>query len=254
MSKTNLYIWEGIYDRFPNDDSGGIFESERWLKSLPTFSNAQSRETLSPHSLIHEYPLAPVVATLIVSSDASIGVLDFGGGLGNSFFPLIASLPAPDLVEYHVVETPTICRHGREQYEEYHNLHFHERLPSGKNRFDIVHAAAALHYVADWHMMLGRFAAYKPRFIMLFGLTAGEIKTFATYQNYYGSKVPVWFWNVNEIIDTMKDFGYKLTYKSLLASSYLGEVQPLPMENFPAEYRLERKCNLIFTHNDHIQL
>jgi len=252
MSKKNLHIWEGIYDRFPNDDSGGIFESERWLNSLPTFSNAQSQEILSPHSLIHEYPLAPVVATLIGSSDDSIRVLDFGGGLGNSFFPLIASLSAPGLVEFHVVETPTICSHGRELYGEYHNLHFHESLPSNMNRFDIVHAAAALHYVADWRTMLGSFAAYEPRFIMLFGLTAGDIKTFVTYQNYYDSKIPVWFWNVNEIIDRMKDLGYKLTYKSLLASSYLGEVQPLLMENFPAEYRLERKCNLIFTHNDHI--
>ncbi len=254
MSKKDLQIWEGIYDRFPNDDSGGIFKSERWLESLPTFSNAQSRETLSPHSLIHEYPLAPAVAILIVSSDDPIRVLDFGGGLGNSYFPLIASLPAPDLVEFHVVETPTICRHGRERYQEHHNLQFHEALPGDTERFDIVHAAAALHYVADWRMMLGRFAAFEPRFIMLFGLTAGDIKTFATYQNYYGSKVPVWFWNVNEIIDIMKDLGYKLTYKSLLASSYLGKVQPLPMENFPAEYRLDRKCNLMFTRNDHMQL
>jgi putative methyltransferase (TIGR04325 family) len=254
MSKKNLHIWEGIYDRFPIDDSGGIFESERWLKSLPTFSQEERRETLSPHSLIHEYPLAPFVAILIVSSDDPVEVLDFGGGLGNSFFPLIASLPAPGLVEFHVVETPMVCRHGRELYEEYQNLHFHETLPGDTERFDIVHAAAALHYVADWRIMLERFAAYEPRFIMLFGLTAGDIKTFATYQNYYGSKVPVWFWNVNEIIDTMKDLGYELTYKSLLAASYLGEVQPLPMGNFPAEYRLERKCNLMFTHNDHTKL
>ena len=254
MSKKNLHIWEGIYDHFPSDDSGGIFESDRWLNSLPNFPPVQSREILSPHSLIHEYPLAPVVATLMVSSEAPIRVLDFGGGLGNSFFPLIASLPAPELVEFHVVETSTICRHGRERYEEYHNLHFHEVLPRDENGFDIVHTAAALHYVEDWRKILGKFAAYKPRFILLFGLTAGEIKTFATYQNYYGSKVPVWFWNVNEIIDAMKGLGYELTYKSLLASSYLGEVQPLPMENFPVDYRLERKCNLMFTQSDHKDL
>lgn len=89
-------------------------------------------------------------------------------------------------------------------------------------------------------MILEKFASYQPRRTILSGLTAGDIKTFVTYQNYY-TKIPVWFWNVDEIIDVMNDLEYKLIYKSLLASKYLGEVQPLPMENFPLEYRLMRK-------------
>jgi hypothetical protein len=98
-------------------------------------------------------------------------------------------------------------------------------------------------------MLLEKFASYEPRLIMLSGLNAGDIETFVTYQNYYGSKIPVWFWNVREIIGALRNLDYNLIYKSLLESSYLGKVQPLPMGNFPPEYRLKRKCNLIFLSN-----
>ena len=88
--------------------------------------------------------------------------------------------------------------------------------------------------------------SYEPRLLILSGLTAGDIETFVTYQNYYGSKVPAWFWNVNEIISAVENLSYSLIYKSVLAFSYLGKIQPLPMENFPPKYRLERECNLMF--------
>jgi len=135
-------------------------------------------------------------------------------------------------------------------YHEFHNLFFHHDLPCDIEEFDVVHAGSSLHYVADWRVMLGQFASYEPRLIVLSGLTAGDIETFVTYQNYYGSKIPVWFWNVREITDAAMDLGYTLIYKSLLAFSYLGKIQPLPMENFPPEYRLRRKCNLIFMPNN----
>lgn len=74
--------------------------------------------------------------------------------------------------------------------------------------------------VPDWRMMLGQLACYEPCFIMLFGLTVGDIEIFVTYQNYYGSKIFVWFWNVREIIGALRNLDYNLIYKSLLESSY----------------------------------
>jgi hypothetical protein len=94
--------------------------------------------------------------------------------------------------------------------------------------------------------MVKKFTEYEPFYIMLSGLTAGDIKTFVTQQNYYGYKIPVWFWNINEVINELKKLDYELIYKSLLASDYLGKRQKLPMKNFPQKYRLPRKCNLIF--------
>jgi hypothetical protein len=64
-------------------------------------------------------------------------------------------------------------------------------------------------------MMLGQFACYQRRFIMLSCLNAGDIETFVTYQNYYGSKIPVWFWNIREIIEAFRNLDYSLIYQSL---------------------------------------
>jgi putative methyltransferase (TIGR04325 family) len=254
MSNKDFCIWEGIYDHFPEDYIDRVFESERWVdtlrkRSLQLLNELEGGKTISAHTLIHEHPLPPVVALLAALVDTPIRILDFGGGTGNSFIPLIKSLPTSDLVEFHVLETPAICQLGREVYKKFHNLHFHDKLPRDVKKFDVVHAGNSLHYVADWRMMLGQFACYEPRFIMLSGLNAGDIETFVTYQNYYGSKIPVWFWNVREIIGALRDLDYNLIYKSLLESSYLGKEQPLPMGNFPPQYRLKRKCNLIFLSN-----
>ncbi len=251
MSNKHFHIWEGIYDHFPEDHTDTVFESDRWVnalrkRSLQLLEELEGGEAISSLTLIHENPLPPAVALLATSVDTPIRVLDFGGGIGNSFFPLVKSLPTSDFVEYHVIETPAICGLGSEVYKEICNLHFHDELPRDIKNFDIIHAGNSLHYVADWRKLLEKFTFYEPRLIMLSGLNAGDIETFVTYQNYYGSKIPVWFWDIGEIIEAFRNLDYSLIYKSLLESSYLGKVQPLPMGNFPPRYRLRRKCNLIF--------
>ena len=254
MNNKDFFIWEGIYDHFPEDYIDRVFESERWVnslreRSLRLLNEIEGGGTISAHTLVHEHPLPPVVALLAAWVDTPIRILDFGGGTGSSFVSLIKSLPTSDLVEFHVLETPAVCQLGREVYKKFRNLHFHDELPRDIKKFDVVHAANSLHYVADWRMMLGQFACYEPRFIMLSGLNAGDIETFVSYQNYYGSKIPVWFWNVREIIGALENLDYNLIYKSLLETSYLGKVQPPPMGNFPPQYQLKRKCNLIFLSN-----
>jgi len=255
MSKKYFHIWEGIFERFPEEDNNKVWDSDRWVntlgeQSLSNLNEFNKRGTISTHTLIHDYPLPIVVALLAAELTKPVRVLDFGGGLGSSFYPLITSLPSTDLVEFHIVESSAICRRGRDVFQKFPNIYFYKILPKHIKKFDLVHTASSLHYVSDWYTMIKKLTSYEPRYIMLSGLNAGDIKTFVTYQNYYDSKIPVWFWNIHEIIDALKDFGYKLIYKSLFASSYIGKIQEAPMENFPKEYRLRRKCNLIFVPNN----
>jgi len=256
MSGAREYIWEGIAARFPSQASGDVFNSTRWVQSQKK-NAAQKIKSLRrvsedhPDSLVHEYPLCPVAAVASVGKAGKkrIRILDFGGGLDGSFFPLKACLPANTTVDYHVVETDAICREGRRTFRGVRGLRFHTKFPSRSQSFDIVHAGSSLHYVEDWKSVLNKFAGYKPRFILLSGLMAGGIKTFVTFQNYYGTKIPVWFWNEQEVIKAMQRRGYRLIYRSLLASLYKGKRQALPMKNFPPARRLKRKCNLLFVRN-----
>jgi putative methyltransferase (TIGR04325 family) len=144
------------------------------------------------------------------------------------------------------VEGKRICEKGREIYVNFNNVYYHDFLPVCENRFHIVHIAAALHYIRDWRELLKQLLNYQPDVLMLNALNAGDIKTFVSFQNYYGEKIPVWFWNISEVTEYVQSLNYQLIYKSLLEFSFLGKIQPLPMQNFPPEYRLARKCNLIF--------
>lgn len=255
MGNRPMHVWEGVLDAFPESDQQDVWESEEWVSSLmagmtvPESRESEEEHRLSPHSLVHEHPLPPVLALLMTQGkpSSSIRVLDFGGGMGNGFLACTKSLVNADLVEFHIVESRKVCERGRKLYRDYSkSVYFHSELPPRGNYFDIVHVAAALHYIRDWRATLKQLAEYNPRVIMLNALNAGDIPTFVSFQNYYGHRIPVWFWNIREILDCVKSLGYKLVYKSLLEFPFFGQYRPLPMENFHPVYRLERKCNLMF--------
>lgn len=246
-----FFIWEGILKDFPEEHSSeSVWNSEQWMSSLakkihPKLQAYNAGRTVSMNTVIHEYPLPPVAALLTSMLTTPVRILDFGGGLGHDFLALIDSLPHPEQVEFHIVESDKVCQQGQALCRQFPNLFFHRELPDKIEQFDLVHAGSSLHYIADWRGMLRSFADFNPLLIMLSSLTAGDIETFVTYQNYYGSKIPVWFWNIHEMIEALNSVGYQLIYKSLLECPYLGTIQPLPMENFPEKYRLRQECNLL---------
>ncbi len=126
-------------------------------------------------------------------------------------------------------------------------LHFYTELPELPGTLDIVHAGSSLQYVEDWRGMLTAFAGYRPRYLVLADIPAGDIKTFVTTQNYYGRKIRHWIWNIREFIDVVGSMGFTLTYKTRCSVPYFGHEQPCPMSNFPSHYRLDNSCQLIFS-------
>jgi putative methyltransferase (TIGR04325 family) len=165
MIKKDFHIWEGIFDRFPEENTDRVWESDHWVnalgeRSLASLRELDKNETISTHNLMHDYPLPLVVALLAGGLAKPVRVLDFGGGVGSSFLPLITSLPSPELVEFHIVDSIAICRRGRDVYQEFPNIYFHESLPQHIKKFDLIHAAASLHYVSDWRTMMVKFTDY----------------------------------------------------------------------------------------------
>lgn len=105
---------------------------------------------------------------------------------------------------------------------------------------------SVLQYIADWELLLSQLLGLQPKFILLDDVPAGDIPTFATIQNYYKSTLPYWFFNVNEIITFFESYDYILGYKSKFFSTVLGEIQEIPMNNFPSQYQLDHPCTLLF--------
>ena len=77
-------------------------------------------------------------------------------------------------------------------------------------------------------------------------IPAGDIRTFATAQNYYGSTIACWFFNVEELSSTMLQNNYGLIFKSSYFTKLYGVEQPYPLENFKEECRIKCPCMLFF--------
>lgn len=245
-------VWEGIYDSWekaPGDNDA--FDGKVWLgkvtqRAKVAIEEYQTNATVSPVTRIRDYIL-PVAASMLWSSHGNdLRILDFGGGMAASYFPLISSLPSSDNVEFHVIEGKEICLKSREILGEFKNLHFHHFLPKTSNPFHIVHAGSSMQYVEDWKYLLAKFLEYSPKLLVLEDLMAGDLESFVTLQNYYGKKIRSWFLNINEIIEAVEQMGCKLIYKTQFTHDILGKVGPLPMENFPSSHRLDYGSHLIF--------
>ena len=245
-------VWEGVYDSWgkaPGDKDA--FDEKVWLGKVTQRAKAAIKEyrtnaTVSPVTRIRDYIL-PVAASMVCSSfKGDLRVLDFGGGMAASYFPLISSLPNPENVEFHIVEGTEICLKSREVLGEFKKLHFHDHLPEVSYPFHIVHAGSSIQYVEDWKSLLAKFLEYSPKLLVLEDLMAGDVKSFVTLQNYYGKKIRSWFLNINEIIEAVEQMGCKLIYKTQFAHDILGKVGPLPMENFSPSHRLNYGSHLIF--------
>ena len=251
-------VWEGIYNSWedaPRDDSH--FEDNIWIKKVTdqaqkNLTAYNSGKNLCLASSTQDYILSLVGGMLLSSSENNLCVLDFGGGMGTSFFPLIASLPDSKKIEFHIVEIKTICEGAQKILGDFSQLYFHEELPKLSKPVSIIHAGSSIQYVSDWKGLLASFIDYQPEILVLEDIMAGDIPSFITTQNFYGKKIRSRFLNINELIQEVQLLDYKLIYKSKCTQNFLGELGgSLPMKNFPTQYQLDYGSHLIFKRTKH---
>ncbi len=245
------HIWEGIYRSFAEAPAvGDGFEGKTWgerssLRALGLRQAAQEQRTI-PSIVAYPASLLPFLAALIYQQQGHLRILDFGGALGYTYFPVICALPDSLGVDYHIVDTPLIVRIGEAMFADDDRITFHESLPDLLKEVDIVHIGSSLQYIEDWRGTLAALTAYHPLTFLFTDLPAGDIPTYVTLQNYYESRIPCWFFNIGEVLDVMAGLGYRLAFKSTYLSTILGKQQPFPQDNFPQEYRLGYPASLLF--------
>jgi putative methyltransferase (TIGR04325 family) len=250
-SKNSFNIWEGTYTHFDNAPRKGKgFSGETWCQRTKA-SVGESLRALRENGHIPEEAkfrnyILPVLAALAAEDAKNLRILDFGGGMGNSFLPLLADMVEAKKVELHIVETDAVCTAGQELFADEPSVIFHSTLPDDQRPFDIVHAGSVLHYIRDWQEILAKLASYKPRYILLSDVLAGDIPTFASCQQYYGDTIPVWFWNIKDILTCIEGLGFRLLFKAPFVAKILGREGSLPMGNMPPDRRLSHTCHLLF--------
>lgn len=244
-------IWEGVYESFKEVPAiGPGFRGEEWIKNslekIKTLRDAANENKTVPTVTSYRESILPVIASTVYKEFRRARVLDFGGGIGFTFYQVARSLPKMDNFEYHIVEMKQVCEAGQEFFKDEKNIFFHSRLPNDIGKVDIVHMGSSLHYIEHWRETLTRLCEYTPRYFLFTDLTAGDIPTYASSQEYYGSRIPIWFFNVDEIVDAMSGEGWELIFKSTYTSKILGVEQPYPQDNFEDMYKLGYPCILLF--------
>lgn len=239
-----MNIFSGVYKSFADAPSSGLgFSGDRWIES----SKAKLERLVSgkEEALIYQNLLPFLVA--LVHSKKKLKILDFGGGIGIVYMAVLTSFPKRSF-EYHIVDIERVCEEGRKIFKKDKKVFFHSQLPNISG-VDIVNIGSSLQYIGDWKKKLAQLASYKAQFFLFDDLHAGNIPTFVTLQNYYGSKIPCWFFNVGEVVSIMKKFNFDLIFKAKQRISYFGVVQKIPMENLPKKFRIDDTMCLLFRGN-----
>jgi len=252
-----FYIWEGVYHDFQAAESeanGAGFGSDvyRSRSLLAATECLVALKSDSPIPAFHKQRSThlPLVVAMMLRDKPQVKILDFGGGLGIGYMTLAESIPA-DLhrIEYTIVEVPEVCQSG---------MDFHAGLGGGViytsdlpifANFHLIHAASSFQYVELWQDLVAKFSALTPEYILLSDVFAGSIKPYVTLQNYYESKIPHWFLNLNELLGAFEHYGYRLAMKSYATSRRLDVEDTLPMANFPEALRLSQSLHLLLQKN-----
>jgi len=251
MTEAAMEIWTGEYSSFADaprtgpGKRGGV-----WLEK----AEKRARDLLAAAArgdFVHgAHGGEPSGLSVLIASVGSIGdtvrVLDFGGALGFGYVPAAASLAGEIGVEYHIVELEETCEKGREIFKGNEGVRFHSEFESLPQEFDIVYAASTLQYIDDWKGALARLADIGAERLYLENLAAGDMESFVTTQNYYGSRIPYRFLNVREVISELENREYRLILKSPYFGKILGQYGRLPMDNFAQHRRLPYACSLLF--------
>lgn len=243
-------IWEGVFSSFAETGAdNSAFEGDIWINKLTERAAlakalSQGPAAVAPITETSDYAL-PFIAAAIAYRTTPLRILDFGGGIGTSFFPLVQMLPTDQPLVFIVVENKTVCEIGRTMLLGESRIRFQCQLPDDE-LFDIVHCGSSIEYVDDWKGMLTRFSRYKPNYLMFTNLPAADNETFVTAQNYYGKRIPMHFWNFKEFVLQVESLGYELVLKSRFRGYWREAYPELPTENFNLQYRAKYFSQLVF--------
>lgn len=251
MTGADFYVWDGVYTAFSDAPAVGLgFAGETWrersLQSAREALLALSSDEPIDYSIRQRNVLLPIICATVLERKRPIRILDFGGGLGAGYIVALKTLPyAASCIDYCIVETENICFTGRRLFTQQMNITFAPEFPT-ETEFDVVYSASALQYVDDWRGLIGQLAQYKAPYFVLADAFVGQFPSFVTLQNYYESRIPHWFLNVDELENAVSAHGYRLILRMDCDAKILGKYGPLPMANFPAELRIKCSSHLLF--------
>lgn len=239
------FIWDGIYESFAQVPvMGDGFASNVWLSETQRYTQAAAMALRNNRGEIAEsvaqYQALFSLLVAALSVERPVRIVDCGGGMGIGFASLMRLSHLKSGVEYLVVDNEESCERGRQLFADFPEVRFSPELPRDSENIDVLVLSSVIQFVENYDELLKKLATLAPSFWFFTFVPAGNIPTFASAQlNVPGSVLPVWFFNVGELVAKIEALGYRLVFKSALDRVF-------DMNNFPATHQLTRHCNLLF--------
>ena len=156
------------------------------------------------------FPLAASLLWIATKTQGQLRVLDYGGGLGTSFFqnkPFISEVPH---LEWSIVEQPSFLEHARILFND-HPLRFYSSLTEGlktaKPHFVLL--SSSLQYVEKPYEVLSEIADAKVEVIMIDrSLFSSDTSDYATrqhvLQSIFPATIPTWVFSKKKFLEYME--------------------------------------------------
>lgn len=230
-------IWTGVFKKNPNV-SESYFEHKKWHQKQ------KKKIKLLKKKII---PIKDNLTSLLLLSlnKKKIQILDYGGGYGNLFFHLKNKVKKNFKITVFDNNYKTIIN-SKKIFKKNSNIKFSNNLYRLKNKkFDLIYFGSVIQYVFDINSLLKFIQSVKPKYLVFYDLMAGKNKDFYSFQNFYGKKMVVKFYNLKALKFKFNKIGYITVYENEMYTELFGKLMNLPMRNFPKKYRIKYSKYLV---------
>jgi len=224
-------IWDGVYERFADLPASDAHASSAWLDAV-TREVGLAREGDVGEDFVLEHEALLLV---LRGMSGEVRVLDFGGGVGQSYAWVKRVEPGIP-IRWRVVELPEVVARGRELFAGDDGIEF---STTAEQPADIVFVKSALQYVDDWSGTMAGLFALGARYVILEKFSGVASRTYATAQVNLGDPIPYWFISFDELFRIADRSGYRRILWRRLPRLY-------DQSGFPAELRMSQASTIVF--------
>jgi putative methyltransferase (TIGR04325 family) len=254
----SFQIWENVYFDFvtANKHKEGLgFSGKKYLERslLAATESMKALKTKKEIPFFHKQrniDLIIIVSMMLSRRTKKLRILDFGGGFGIAYMNLIENIPnVVNHIEYTVVDNFEVCKQAKILFDRESSITFLESLPK-KDVFDLVYSSSCVQYIENWKEVLRELSTFNADHIYFSDFFCSLSKSFVTLQNYYESKIPHWFFNLDEFKRELEKNKYGLNFRIPTNLERLGQKNLMSLANFPPGLITSQTYNLLFSKND----
>ena len=244
-----ITIWNGPYQTWfealraaqSHKIDQPIFTSERWLQQI-TNQLLDYRNELKKYAIAQ--PPRPCNLPWIVGLLSPSSIIDFGGSSGWVMDYLQNTIPENTISSYSIIEIESVVKHMQIS-ELQANIIKYQTLDEPLNHCDLLYSNSALQYIESNALFLSLIERTTPNYIFLEDLVAKGEKDFFGTQSYGDKAIPYRFIGLDNLINDLSSVGYRKLVRSPYMCPVLGVMKPLPMENFPENFRLQYSSSIL---------